>query len=421
MSTLYFDAGPSASWKVMLATTAYEGVDAGYAFAIARSREALSVAGIASAYLILQGNCHVDDARNTVVRDFLESDCQDLIFLDADVSWDPQSLVQLCAYDVDVVGGVYPYRRESGAEEMPVRMKAGCFVPDERGLMEVEGLPTGFLRIRRTVLEQMAAASPVYMTERGEVTPVLFERGVLNGKRMGGDIAFCQKWRTMGGQLYAVPDMVLRHVGRVIAEDSLSAALRRQTGLTLRHAAELVRGRTHTTDTLKEAMKAVGNPWGASVDVLSLAVTLARQAKGPILEAGSGLTTVLMAAAAPDQTVWCLEHSLYYAARVEHMAAEAGISNIAVVTCPIKDGWYDLSEDMKHLPEQFAVGLVDGPPRYCGDRMRFFDVFGDRVDSILADDADDPTYAAKLTTWADDRDRFSEIDQRAAVILRMAA
>src|SRR5688572_1419621 len=122
MSNHFYDEGPPATGKkVLLATPSYDRPCAAYTFAIAKSREALSQAGIQSAYLLLQGNCHVDDARNSIVRDFLESDCTDLVFLDADVDWEPEALVQLCQRECDVVGGVYPYRRD-GSDNMPCRL-----------------------------------------------------------------------------------------------------------------------------------------------------------------------------------------------------------------------------------------------------------------------------------------------------------
>ena len=55
------------------------------------------------------------------------------------------------------------------------------------------------------------------------------------------------------------------------------------------------------------------------------------------------------------------------------------------------------------LPERFAFGLNDGPPRNVGMREKFFEVFGDRVDSIMVDDTNDPHYAQYLEKWCDDR------------------
>lgn len=423
MSSLYIDAGPSASGqKVMLATTAYDSPDASYTFSIARSREALSKAGIQSAYLLLTGNCHVDDARNTVVRDFLASDCTDLVFLDADVSWEPEHLVQLCRYDRDLVGGVYPFRRDGGGKEgMPVRNKRGCYVPDADGLLEVEGLPTGFMRIRRHVLETLAADAETFRKDDSRPIPLIFERGIFEGGRLGGDIGFCMKWAAKGGKVYAAAEMRLGHCGKQVIKDSLAASLRRQAGETLRHVAGLIREGRETEDTYWEALKAVNNPWGAQVDILSLSVLLARKAKAPIIEAGSGLTTILMAAAT-DQTVWCIEHSENFARQLELMARQAGVRNIALVTAPLKDGWYDIADDLPQMPGQYSIGLIDGPPRVMGDRMKFFDVFGDRCEIFLADDANDAGYAAKLTSWAEGHNRPIQIDDhRAAVILQRAA
>lgn len=420
MSNLYYDAGPApADRKVFLATTAYDSPDASYTFSIARSREVLHNAGLPTAYLLLQGNCHVDDSRNTVVRDFLESDCTEMVFLDADVSWEPEHLLKLCEYDCDIVGGVYPFRRESGKEGMPVRNMRGAYEPDENGLLEVEGLPTGFMRIRRHVLETMAAESETF-TRDGRPIPLIFERDILNEGRRGGDIRFCMRWRELGGRIYAAANLRLGHCGKSVIKDTLAASLRRQMGTSLRHVADRVREGKETHDDLSEAMRALSNPWCATQDVLSLSIKLAREANKPIIEAGSGLTTVLMAAANPDIKIWCMEHSEFYARQLEVMAGDAGVSNIAIVICPIVDGWYDLSDDLPHLPESFALGLVDGPPRQFGDRMRFFDVFGDCCDVILADDADDKGYKEKLSTWAASQFRAIEADQRAAVILKAA-
>jgi len=416
MSNLFHDAGlPATGQKVCLATTVYDSPDASYTYAIARSREALHQGGIQTAYMLLSGNCHVDDSRNTVVAEFLASDCSELVFLDADVSWEPEHLVKLCNFDCDIVGGVYPYRREGDKDRLPFRGKAGCAEPKD-GLLEVEGLPTGFMRIKRHVLERMALTAKKFR-KAGNTIPVIFERAYHSDGRLGGDIGFCLRWVEMGGRVFAAADLRLGHVGKHIITDSLAAMLRRQRGTTLAHIAALVRDGEETPEDYREAIKALDNRWGADVDVLSLAVLLARKAGGPIIEAGSGLTTVLMAAANPDQTVWAMEHSDVYALMLRNMAYAAGVRNIAIVTVPLKDGWYDLSEDRAEMPKKFALGLIDGPPRLMGDRTRFLDELECSV--ILADDADDAGYADKLKAWAAKSNRPIEIgDRRAAVILQ---
>ncbi len=420
MSNLFYDSGSAAAGqKVMLATTAYDNPDAAYTFSIQQSRQALSQAGIQSSYLLLSGNCHVDDARNIVCQEFLLSDCTDLVFLDADVSWEPHCLVELCGYDCDIVGGVYPYRREE-KKNMPVRMIEGIFEPDENGLLQVEGIPAGFTRIKRHVIERLAGGANKFWNnpdKRSEV-PILFERFYHEGTRWSGDLHFCNKWRATGGKVFAAYEMRLGHTAKAIITDSLGAALRRQRGQTLRHVADEVRQGSNDIALLSEALRHVDNAYGAMVDVLALAVLSARKADGPILEIGSGLSTILMAAAAPEQTVWCIEHDPIWAERLKQMAYEAGTTNINLCTQPIKDGWYDLSDI--ELPGRFALALVDGPPRQLGSRMPFYERLASRCDAIVVDDVDDPTYADEITTWARLHGRQIDfVPERAALIRKL--
>ena len=419
MSNLYVDAGPSA--QVMLATTAYDSPDASYTFSIQRSRQALLGAGIPSTYVLLSGNCHVDDARNTVVQEFLLSDCEQLVFIDADVSWDAESLVTLCQYDKDVVGGVYPYRREGMTNAMPVRPILSDDIEAGDGLIEVEGLPAGFLKIRRHVLETLAAESRGFIGQHDKRSPVplVFERTLEGDVRWGGDLEFCRRWRRKGGKVFAASEMRLGHCGKQIMVDSLAACVRRANGLTLRHVANLVRAGTEDVGHYAEAFEAMGNIWAAPPDVLEAAVTLARQAKGPILEVGTGLTTILMAAANPDVMVWGLEHDPHFSQRLEAMAADAGVGNVMLVECPLKDGWYDIADEP--LPAAFDFALVDGPPRAISDRMKFFEILGDRVEVILCDDADDPAYLEKINRWASLNNKRVETTGRPAIITKDAA
>jgi len=404
----------------MLATTAYDNPDASYTFAIQRSRQALEEAGFLTAYLLLSGNCHVDDARNRVVQEFLETDCTDLVFLDADVSWEPETLVELVSYDCDVVGGVYPYRREGDITKlnMPVLMIPGEITTNEQGLVQVAGLPTGFMRIRRHVLESLTRDAHRYWNrgDRRSEIPILFERSFENGVRWGGDINFCRKWIGAGGAIWAAPEMHLGHSSKRIIRDSLGAALRRQGGQTLRYVAERLAVGSMDPTLFMEAVKRTDNEWSVPEDVLALCAIMGRLADGPIIEAGSGLTTIILAAVS-EHPVYCLEHDPIWAAHLGGMIEEAGVSNIGVCLCPIKDGWYDLTDYESELPAQFALGLNDGPPRALGSRMGFYERFGNCVDTIIVDDADDRSYGNEIEAWCAENDRRVDfIEQRAALI-----
>lgn len=422
MSQFFQDDGPPKSdRKVCLATTAYESPDAAYTQSLQKTREAMHKAGLPTCYMLLSGNCHVDDARNTIVKEFLLTDCTELVFLDADVVWEPEELIKLCGYDVDIVGGVYPYRRDTAAskESMPVVMFPGQVEPDERGLIEVAGLPTGFLRVKRHVLVSLADDANKHWAknDRRAMVPILFERtftpetpGGKVGMRLGGDLSFCKKWIEKGGAVYAAADIHLGHVTKSIIYDSLGAALRRQGGETLRHVANQVRSGKFNPTMFAEARRALDNPWGALEDVLTMCAILGKKADGPIIETGSGLTSVVLGAAS-KHPVYCLEHDPKWAQEATAMLKRAGVDNVHIIPCAIKDGWYEVPAG---LP-QFALGLNDGPPRAIGSRMGFFDRFGD-VPVIICDDADDFGYGNALSDWATAKGRRIDFVERSALI-----
>lgn len=417
MSNHFYDEGePARGQKVLLATPSYDKPAAAYTFAIARARQALHDAGIQTAYLLLQGNCHVDDSRNSIVRDFLESDCTDLVFLDADVDFEPKALVQLCQRNLDIVGGVYPYRREGG-ENMPVRMLADAKITD--GLLEVEGLPTGFLKIKRHVLEKIAATRPWYFDKIYQ-THLVFDRPDPDEHhtRWGGDIDFCNRWRAMGGKIYADAELRLGHTATVVVRDSLAAHVRRLSGQALIHVIPRVRAGIETEEDYNEAFQYAANNYAADAGVLAVVTGVARKCRGPIIETGSGLSSVFMGAVS-GQAVYSLEHVERYAAQTVAWCEEAGVSNVGVCCAPMKDFWYDV--DKFPLPAKFALGFCDGPPRMYGTRMKFFEVLAHRCEVIVVDDIKtDHNFAREVNAWAEANGRTMQVLGRVALLTRQS-
>jgi len=422
MSFLYWtdEQGPAKGTKVLLATTAYDSPDASHTASIAHARAALSEAGIMSAYALLSGNCHVDDARNSIVASFLESDCTDLVFIDADVSFTPDQLVRLCTHEnVDVVGGIYP-KRATGHRDMPVRMLPDVLTPDSKGLLEVEGLPTGFMRIRRTVLKHLAGASQTFRKDL-TVVPIIFERTYIdNVGRVGGDINFGFKALKAGFSLHADCELRLGHAAKVIVKDSLGAYLRRSKGKTLEWVADRVHDGRWQPEDLDEAAQAVGNEWAAPKEALIAAIKILEAEPGHVLETGSGLSTIIMAAAISDTTnyVYCLEHDPLYAEMTKRLARQAGITNIGMVVAPLdpETGWYNTA-DMEGLPDTFRLGFCDGPPRAYGSRTTFFTGgYARACDVVIADDAMMDGYPRFLMDWSRGAARDIAFEGRIAIV-----
>jgi hypothetical protein len=84
--------------------------------------------------------------------------------------------------------------------------------------MEVAGGPTGFMRLRRTVIEQLTLAKGDNWYEEDSAPGLklypLFETELRDHKLWSEDFTFCRSWREgLGGKIYADPSLVMHHMG----------------------------------------------------------------------------------------------------------------------------------------------------------------------------------------------------------------
>lgn len=185
------------------------------------SSQLLMKAGITHGCINVNGDCYLASARNRLVHKFLTEfpDATDLFFLDDDIGWtDPEAIGRLLLDEVDVVAGVYPKKQEK--LEFPVVMddSLGHLIQSPSGLFKALRVPTGFLRIKRHVLEKMAEESPKYtqaLAEGGSTTIAeIFQMGVKDGLWWGEDFDWCNKWTAMGGEIWVDPTIEFTHSGR---------------------------------------------------------------------------------------------------------------------------------------------------------------------------------------------------------------
>jgi hypothetical protein len=169
--------------------------------------------GVHYTHGVIIGNALVHDARNQLVSWFLATDATDMLFIDADIGWQPEAALRLALSPHDVIGGAYPQKRE-GVETYNV---AGL-KPSSSGLVEVDYMGTGFLKIRRRAIEKLIKAHPDtrYQAADGREVYGLFQAPIADGKLTGEDAFFCRLWRASGGKVFLDPDMTLWHVGRKV-------------------------------------------------------------------------------------------------------------------------------------------------------------------------------------------------------------
>jgi hypothetical protein len=153
-----------------------------------------------------------------------------LMFLDADIGFDPEYILMLLQDDVDVIGGGYPKK------SLPIDYVINPLPNGESDetKAEVERIGTGFLLLKRDVFAQMAKAMPdlKYRDDCG-LDPSInkhlyayFECGLFGEKVfMSEDWLFCNRWRQMGGRIFISKRFALTHVGNYAFSEASQAEL----------------------------------------------------------------------------------------------------------------------------------------------------------------------------------------------------
>lgn len=386
-----------------LATPSFDGKTCqAYTASLVASAGLLQREGIGATYCLMAGNCHVDDARNALVREFLMSDCDCLVFLDADIGWRPEDLVSLIKCPAQFVGGIYP--KKTDELEFPVYVEPGTTLQaDGLGLVEVHGLPTGFLKIsRKAILEISQTYGHRKYTGQndGPNDPpyvILFERTYENGHRWSGDYAFCQKWRGICGRLYVDPRFAFIHEGSKEWSGCLGDFWKEKHGINkairdsrFEAAIEALVNNTEKPEDIIALIDGYGNDWSAQAEFLMACVQAARNAKGPILECGCGLTTIAMALVT-DQQVIALENSPIWAEYVTNFLNKYCIPNVRIICSPLVDygdyEWYPKLDEF--MCEKYDLVVCDGPARTSKGGRRGIREIKDCIDGlVILDDVD---------------------------------
>lgn len=140
-------------------------------------------------------------ARNNAVRRAQEVHADFMLFLDSDMKFPRNALVDLLRHDRDVVGATYSKRTE------PFH-PLGCRVPgselaDEGRLMRMKHLPTGCMLIRMSVFDELT--KPYFRFDVDEAT----------GGICGEDYVFCERVIGLGRDVWCdlVLSLAMGHLG----------------------------------------------------------------------------------------------------------------------------------------------------------------------------------------------------------------
>jgi hypothetical protein len=196
------------------------------------------------------GDALITRARASLVAQFLDdTSATHLLFIDADIGFEPEQVLRLIESGADMCAAVYPIKRidwdkvkSTMAADRPNPAAAALkyvfevddpnAVAEQGGFVRVRYAGTGFLMIRREALERMCAAYPELRYKRDHSVDAviasdnrfaLFECMIAeDGTYLSEDFAFCKRWTDMGGEIWADLNSKLQHVGPMVFSGDLA-------------------------------------------------------------------------------------------------------------------------------------------------------------------------------------------------------
>lgn len=202
--------------KIMFATPAYGNmVTAAYLRSALVTMEELTRAGIANDWNIPETNDSlVHRARMKIAKTFLDrKDFSHLFWIDADIEYGPAEVAALYNLDADIAVGVYAMKKRDA--QWYAAWKDGKLVKDLdqfTGPIEVDCAGTGFMLIKRNVLETLAEIVPKFDDDVKDI-PALFMTPIHNGGLESEDYHFCRIAREAGFKVIMDPSVRLKHWG----------------------------------------------------------------------------------------------------------------------------------------------------------------------------------------------------------------
>jgi hypothetical protein len=233
---------------IMIALPMYGGMCTGD-FALSLSKVSIMLHDLGFKYHVetLYNESLIPRGRNTLAHSFLKREDMDyLMFIDADIGFSEIDVLKLLLADRELSGGAYPKKRinwntvekavkagKSGKEledytaDFAFNLINKEGTPDEFGMIEVKQIATGFMLIKRCVLEQLSEHVPMYQ-ERKDDGVILEARDFFQigrnpetGVYTSEDYFFCDLWRKQGGKIYLNPFIKLTHSGTYVFSGNL--------------------------------------------------------------------------------------------------------------------------------------------------------------------------------------------------------
>lgn len=229
---------------IFLATPCFGGVvTQGYMQSVCALMAAAPSAGLGLTLALLGQDALITRSRNTLVSHFMgHSGATHLLFVDADIVFEPEHVFRLLRAKKPVVAGIYPlkaYHWDKACHERIASGEAletaglhyvGKLMPEEQlvrqgDLATALFAGTGFMLIERKTIQELSTAHPETRYRRVDAYRPQAEENLEayalfdciidqeSGTYMSEDFTFCHRWRAHGGEIWLDTSAQLAHHG----------------------------------------------------------------------------------------------------------------------------------------------------------------------------------------------------------------
>jgi len=228
---------------LFVSTPCYGGVCLqAYAESMLRLQRTCAANGIQMMLDTTENESLVHRARNlAVARFYQKTEATHFMFIDADIHFDPESVVRLIKSEHEVAVACYPKKcvmwdsvanhidaNKTGKDLSRVASSLVLNFKHQQtqitnGFAEVLDGPTGFMLIKRSVFTKMHEHYPELKCVNDHQNKDLDEYFAVfdcmidpkSRRYLSEDYAFCRRWQQMGGKIFADVMTVLGHVGNI--------------------------------------------------------------------------------------------------------------------------------------------------------------------------------------------------------------
>jgi len=165
------------------------------------------------------GQAAIDQARSQMATDALADGFDELMWIDADVGFDPDAVAQLRALGLPMVCAIYPKKGQRALACNLLGETTRLAFGEHGGVCEIAHAATGFLLTHRRVYEDVARACalPICNQRHGRpIVPYFLPMVVEDGEGswyLGEDFAFSERARKAGHAIMADTRIRLHHLG----------------------------------------------------------------------------------------------------------------------------------------------------------------------------------------------------------------